>query len=153
MSTDLLGQLLSSLAGKGTGGLPAGQASGGGDVLKSIFDMLGGGAPGGQAPSRTSGGGLADLIRGFDKEGLGDLVSSWVGTGENKPVSPEQVGRGLGQARVQEAARQSGLPTETLLPMLASALPMIIDFLTPKGQVPDQSSLQQNLQALRSRLG
>lgn len=152
MSTDLLGQLLRSLAGKGTGALPAGQASGGGQVLESILDMLGG-APGGHAPARSSGGGLADLIRGFDKEGLGDLVSSWVGTGENKPVSPEQMGRGLGQARVQEAARQSGLPIETLLPVLVSALPMIIDYLTPKGQLPDQSSLQQNLHALRSRLG
>jgi uncharacterized protein YidB (DUF937 family) len=68
-------------------------------------------------------------------------------------VSPEQVGRGLGQARVQEAAKRSGLPMESLLPILAAALPVVIDALTPKGQVPDQPSLQQSLQALRSRLG
>ncbi len=152
MSIDLLGQLLKGLAGQGPGGQRGGQATGGGDVLGSILDMLGG-ASGGGTPSRTSGGGLADLIRGFDKEGLGDIMSSWIGTGENKPPSPEQLGRGLGPGRVQEAARQSGLPIETLLPMLASALPMIIDYLTPKGQVPDQSSLQASLKELRSRVG
>jgi uncharacterized protein YidB (DUF937 family) len=42
---------------------------------------------------------------------------------------------------------------ESLLPILAAALPVVIDALTPKGQVPDQPSLQQSLQALRSRLG
>lgn len=152
MSMDFFGQLLKGLAGKGTGGPPIGQAGAGGQVLESILDMLGG-APGGQPASRASGGGLADLLQGFDKEGLGELVSSWVGTGENKPVSPEQVGRGLGLARVQQAAQRSGLPMETLLPMLAAALPTIIDALTPKGQVPDQPSVQQGLQALRSRLG
>jgi uncharacterized protein YidB (DUF937 family) len=152
MSIDLLGQLLKGLAGQGPGGQRGGQATGGGDVLGSILDMLGG-ASGGAAPARTSGGGLADLIQGFDKEGLGDIMSSWIGTGENKQPSPEQMRRGLGPARVQEAARQSGLPVESLLPMLASALPMIIDFLTPKGQMPEQSSLQASLKELRSRLG
>jgi uncharacterized protein YidB (DUF937 family) len=153
MSMDLVGQLLKGLAGGAASGRPAGQAGASGEVIQSIFDMLSGGAQGGQVASRASGGGLADLIRGFDKEGLGELVSSWIGTGENKPVSPEQVGRGLGQARVQEAAKRSGLPMESLLPILAAALPVVIDALTPKGQVPDQPSLQQSLQALRSRLG
>jgi uncharacterized protein YidB (DUF937 family) len=153
MSVDLLGQLLKGLAGQGTGGRPAGQAGSGGQVLESILDMLGGGAQCGPAVSRGSGGGLANLIQGFDKEGLGELMSSWIGTGENKAVTPEQVGRGLGPARVQEVAQRSGLSMESLLPVLAAALPMVIDALTPKGQVPDQASLQQGLQALRSRLG
>ncbi len=150
MSIDLLGQLLKGLGG-GTSSRPASQAGAGGEAIQSIFDMLSG-AQGGQA-SRASEGGLSDLVRSFDKEGMGDLMSSWIGTGENKPATTDQVVRGLGPARVQEAAQRSGLPMERLLPLLAAALPVVIDALTPKGQVPDPPSLQENLQALRSRLG
>jgi uncharacterized protein YidB (DUF937 family) len=151
MSIDLIGQLLKGLGG-GTSGRPTSQASAGGEVIQSIFDMLSG-PQGGQGASHASGGGLADLVRSFDKEGLEDLMSSWVGTGENRPATSEQVVRGLGPARVQEAAQRSGLPMERLLPLLAAALPVVIDALTPKGQVPDQPSLQEGLQDLRGRLG
>jgi uncharacterized protein YidB (DUF937 family) len=159
MSIDLIGQLLKGLGG-GTSGRPTSQASAGGEVIQSIFDMLSGpqggqGASreGGQGASRASEGGLSDLVRSFDKEGLGDLMSSWIGTGENRAATSEQVVRGLGTARVQEAAQRSGLPMERLVPLLAAALPVVIDALTPKGQVPDQPSLQEGLQDLRGRLG
>ena len=153
MSMDVFGQLLKGLAGAGpTPDTP--RAQGGGDLLHSVFDMLGGG-PGsrGQATRETSGGGLSDIIRGFQEHGLGDAMSSWIGTGENQPVTPDQIRRGLGSERVQEVAQRSGLSMETVLPMLAAALPMVIDMLTPRGQVPDQAGLEQGLQGLRRRVG
>jgi uncharacterized protein YidB (DUF937 family) len=141
MSIDVFGQLMKGLGGR-IGGRPTSQAGAGGEAIESIFDML-------RAPE----GGLSDLVRTFDKEGLGDLMSSWIGTGENRPATSEQVVRGLGPARVQEAAQRSGLPMEHLLPLLAAALPLVIDALTPKGEVPDAPSLQDSLQDLRRRLG
>jgi uncharacterized protein YidB (DUF937 family) len=151
MSMDVFGQLLKGLSGR-TGGRPTSQAGAGGEVIQSIFDMLSG-PQGSQAASRASEGGLSDLVRSFDKEGLGDLMSSWISTGENRSATSEQVVRGLGPARVQEAAQRSGLSMERLLPLLAAALPVVIDALTPKGEVPDAPTLQEDLQNLRSRLG
>jgi uncharacterized protein YidB (DUF937 family) len=148
---DLFGQLLKGLAGAGTSAPAAPPAKGGSDVLSSIFDMLGTGqSRGSQA---TSGGGLTDLIKGFQDQGMGDVISSWIGTGENRTVTPDQVRQGLGKERVQEVAQRSGLSMESVLPMLAAALPVVIDALTPKGQVPDQASLNQGVQGLRNRLG
>jgi uncharacterized protein YidB (DUF937 family) len=151
MSMDLFGQLLKGLAGTGTSGPAAPPAKGGNDVLSSIFDMLGAGQ-GGASPT-ASAGGLTDLVKGFQDQGLGDVISSWIGTGENRTVTPDQVRQGLGKDRVQEVAQRSGLSMETVLPMLAAALPVVIDALTPKGQVPDQASLNQGVQSLRRRLG
>jgi uncharacterized protein YidB (DUF937 family) len=153
MSTDLLGTLLKGLAGGGASGETGGRAGGG--VLESVLDMLG--APGAD-PSASStqarpGGALGDLINGFQNAGMGDIVSSWIGTGSNMPVSPEQIERGLGRERVERAAQQSGLSLEALLPVLAAALPTVIDALTPKGEVPEQASLRKGLESLRSRLG
>jgi uncharacterized protein YidB (DUF937 family) len=141
MSIDIFGQLLRGLGGR-TSGRPTSQAGAGAEVIESIFDML-------RAPQ----GGLSDLVRSFDKEGLGDLMSSWIATGENRSATSEQVVRGLGPERVQEAAQRSGLPMERLLPLLAAALPVVIDALTPKGEVPDAPSLQESLHDLRRRLG
>jgi uncharacterized protein YidB (DUF937 family) len=157
MSMDVFGQLLKGLAGAGTDTSAtqmAPQQPGGTDLLHSIFDMLGGGQGGArQAAQETSGGGLSDIIRGFQDRGMGDVVSSWIGTGENQAVTPDQVQQGLGRERVQQAAQRSGLSMEAVLPMLAAALPMVIDALTPKGEVPDQVALQQGLQGLRRRVG
>jgi uncharacterized protein YidB (DUF937 family) len=154
MSMDVFGQLLKGLAGGGAGG-PDGAAdapdSGVSSVMRGVFDMLG---DQGSGPTvGNTGGGLQDLIRGFQNRGMGDVVSSWIGTGDNMPITPDQVQQGLGRDRAQQMAQRSGMSLEALLPMLATALPMVIDMLTPKGQVPDGSSLQQSLQSLRGRLG
>ena len=79
-----------------------------------------------RGPRRTSSG----------KAGLGDAVSSWVATGPNKPVDPNALGAALGPDKVQQLAGQSGLDVGALLPVLAAALPTVIDAITPDGQVP-----------------
>jgi uncharacterized protein YidB (DUF937 family) len=150
---DLLEQLL-----KGLGGAQAGQGGQGGNaaVLRGIFDMLAGGQrgqPGPGVPGPQPSSGLDDLIRGFRDKGLGDVIDSWVGTGNNRPIAPDQLERGLGQERVREMAGRSGLSLESLLPLLVTALPAIIDALTPRGQVPQPSALDEQLRSLRNRLG
>ena len=104
------------------GGLTSGQ--GGGDIVGAI-----GGLVGGQ-------GGLQGLIDTLGKGGLDDIAKSWVSTGGNKNVDPQQLGQALGPDKVNQLSAQSGLSVEMLLPLLASALPAIIDALTPDGQVP-----------------
>jgi uncharacterized protein YidB (DUF937 family) len=109
-------------------------ASGGGlgDLLKG---GLGGLLAGGGAAS-ILGGGLNELIKQFQQRGLGDAADSWVGTGPNKAVTPNDLANALGADQINAMMRQSGLSRDELLEGLSRHLPQIVDELTPGGQVP-----------------
>ena len=87
-------------------------------------------------------GGLGGLVEQFRRGGLEDLIRSWIGTGANKPISPDQLQLALGPERVDELANDTGLPRQDLLSQLTRLLPEIIDKLTPKGQLPAQEQLR-----------
>lgn len=84
----------------------------------------------------ASKGGVEGLISSLRAGGLGGVVDSWVSTGANVPVEPQQLGAALGPDTVNQLSAKTGLSIETLLPLLAAFLPMIIDHLTPDGQIP-----------------
>jgi uncharacterized protein YidB (DUF937 family) len=86
-------------------------------------------------------GGLSGLVQQFHDKGLGGLMSSWVGTGQNLPISAEQIQHVLGSAQVKELAAKAGISPETASSHLAQLLPTLVDKLTPNGQVPESSSL------------
>jgi uncharacterized protein YidB (DUF937 family) len=86
-------------------------------------------------------GGLSGLVQQFHDKGLGGLVSSWVGTGQNLPISAEQIQHVLGSEQVKELAAKAGISPETASSHLAQLLPTLVDKLTPNGQVPESSSL------------
>lgn len=81
-------------------------------------------------------GGLGGLISAFQAKGMGGIISSWVGTGENQPVSGDQVASALGSERVDEIAGKLGVSADKVKAGLASVLPVVIDKLTPDGKVP-----------------
>jgi uncharacterized protein YidB (DUF937 family) len=81
-------------------------------------------------------GGVDGLISTLRTGGLGSVVDSWISTGSNQPVDPQQLGAALGPDSTQQLAAKTGLSVEALLPLLATFLPMIIDHLTPGGQLP-----------------
>jgi len=89
-------------------------------------------------------GGLGGLIQTFHQKGLGDVVNSWVGTGQNQPISPDQVHSALGSDTVQQLASNAGVSTETATSSLSQMLPMFMDKLTPNGQIPQQGNLMQS---------
>ena len=109
--------------GKMLGGVTGG-TSGSGDIAGAIGGLVGGE------------GGLGGLVGQLQQGGLGDAVSSWVGTGPNKQVDPGALGAALGPEKVQAVADQAGIDVGALLPMLAGVLPTVVDALTPDGQVP-----------------
>ncbi len=94
-------------------------------------------------------GGLSGLVETLKSKGLGDAVSSWIGTGQNQPVSADQIERALGSERVQEIAQKVGIPKEQISSGLATLLPQIIDRLTPKGKLPEGSSLEEGVDAIK----
>ena len=86
-------------------------------------------------------GGLAGLVQSFHEKGLGSLVQSWVGTGQNMPISADQISHVLGGEQVKQLAASAGISPDAAGSTLAKLLPMLIDHATPSGQVPQQSNL------------
>jgi uncharacterized protein YidB (DUF937 family) len=98
-------------------------------------------------------GGLSGLVQQFHDKGLGSLVGSWVGTGQNLPISADQIQHVLGSDQVKELAAKAGISPEAASSHLAQLLPMLVDKLTPNGQVPETSSLLQSGLGMLKGLG
>ncbi|HEY3295635.1 MAG TPA: YidB family protein [bacterium] len=97
-----------------------------GGVAESVLGMI-----------KSKAGGLGDLVEQFKSKGLGETVSSWVGTGENKPISPAQVTQALGKDQVEGIATKLGISTDEAAAKLSEVLPKVVDKLTPTGSVAD----------------
>ncbi|WP_157039549.1 YidB family protein [Aquincola tertiaricarbonis] len=134
-----------------------GQGAQGGGLGGALGGMLGGGHGGGQADllrivalvlsqvgqqgGPGTGGGLGALVEQFTRSGLGDVVSSWVGTGANQPVSPGQLGQVFGDDLLGRLTQQTGLSQGDLLSQLSQVLPQAVDQMTPQGQLPADGGL------------
>jgi uncharacterized protein YidB (DUF937 family) len=86
-------------------------------------------------------GGLGGLLDKLQRSGLGDTTSSWVGSGQNKPVSPGQLGPALGPDIIKTLAQRSGLSEEEITKQLSQILPGVVDKLTPRGRLPTLAEL------------
>ena len=139
----LLDSVIGALAGGGTQGPAAGDGGQGallGIVLGMLTNRSGGDAGAASGMSGNGGiGGLGDLLAKFQQAGLGDAAASWVGTGQNLPVSGEQVEGALGSDLLSQIARQIGLPQGEVAGHLSQMLPQVVDRLTPNGQLPEGS--------------
>ncbi|NUS21768.1 MAG: YidB family protein [Mesorhizobium sp.] len=81
-------------------------------------------------------GGLGGLLDKLKDAGHGNVADSWVGTGQNQPINPGDLGSALGPAVIREIAQRAGMNEQELLQQLSTALPGIVDKLTPNGQIP-----------------
>lgn len=128
-------------------GQAAGGMLGGGNanpLVKAIVSLL---------DKNSSIGGLEGLIQSFQRNGLTDIVNSWVGTGQNLPISSDQIKQGLGSDLVGQLASKTGLSADAASSQLANLLPGLIDKLTPDGNVPAGGLLEQGLNLLKGKLG
>ncbi|RNC73257.1 MAG: DUF937 domain-containing protein [Desulfuromonadales bacterium] len=134
--------LFDEIAGKAKEmlGGAGGETSG---LLKGVMEMLGSGQAGG----------LQGLVQSFQQKGLGDIISSWVGTGQNLPISPDQMKEGLGSDLIQNLAAKAGVSPEEASAKLAEHLPGFIDKLTPDGTIPEGGLLEKGLEFLKGKLG
>ena len=116
------------------------------DQLGSAGGMLGGQgqAGGGQAGAmaaivqmlQSRPGGIAGVLSSFEQGGLGAVAQSWIGGGQNQPVSPDQVSGALGPDAVGDVASRLGVSHEEAAGHLSQLLPQIMDHLSPGGQAP-----------------
>jgi uncharacterized protein YidB (DUF937 family) len=117
-------------------------------LLDLAGQLLGGGQQGGNATLMSAvlqmvnnhPGGLPGLVSAFQEQGLGGVVSSWVGTGTNEAVAPQQVQSVVGDSQIEDVAAKLGISKEDASAKIAQLLPGIIDHLTPNGQVPSSGS-------------
>jgi uncharacterized protein YidB (DUF937 family) len=123
-----------------------------GALLASGVLFRGGGAgqPATTGPQSTSNegaggllGGLGGLLEKLQQGGLGNVTNSWIGSGQNQPVSPNQVGSALGPNIIKTLAQQSGLSEDELTKQLSQVLPGVVDKLTPNGRLPTLAELSQ----------
>ncbi len=87
------------------------------------------------------GGGFSGFLDKFRNAGMGDLVSSWISTGDNTPLSGAQVETALGSGAIDSISKQSGIDRATAAGALGGVIPGVIDALTPDGVEPDEQTL------------
>lgn len=141
-----LGELLGGLTGSRTQGGGAGLLTA---LLPLVVGMLANRAGSGNAMT----GGLEGLLRQFQNAGLGQQAASWVSTGENLPISADDLERVLGRDQLSQIAAQAGVPEAQASGGLASLLPEFVNQLTPQGQLPAQGELDDALSSLKRSLG
>ena len=95
-------------------------------------------------------GGLGGLVEQFAAKGLGDLVNSWVSTGDNLPATPAQIQKGLGSDMISQLGAQVGLSPDAVTSSLSELLPQIVDKLTPGGKVQEEDIMSQGADLLKS---
>jgi uncharacterized protein YidB (DUF937 family) len=121
------------------GGLPGGLAGGLGGLLQGgLGSLLGGGSTG-----SVLSGGLNDLLKQLEQGGQGDVAKSWVGTGPNKTIAPDDLANALGSDRINQLMQVSGMSRNDLLNGLSQHLPGVVDQLTPGGRVPTDQEAEQ----------
>ena len=107
----------------------------------SMLDGLLGGAVGAEMATVVNSfiqqhGGVQGIVSQLEQQGLGPTVHSWVGTGPNQPISPDQVHQVFGSGMISQIAAKAGMNPQELAQKLAQVLPTAIDKMTPGGQVP-----------------
>lgn len=112
-------------------------------LFDDISRMTGGGGIAGQLMGvldQHGISGVSGIVQQFEQSGLGDHAASWVGNGENLPVSADQVRQALGNPVVESIAGKFGIDTNQAAQLISQHLPAAVDQATPDGQVPDEST-------------
>ena len=119
---DLAGQALSGALSGGSGGGQSG-------MLGAALEML-----------NNHPGGIAGLAQAFQQNGLGGIAQSWIGNGENSPVSADQIQNVLGSDMLKSFAEKAGISPDMASGSLAEMLPGLVDKLTHNGQAPAEGT-------------
>ena len=108
-----------------------------GGILKSLQGGGGGDLMGGLQALLGKAGGLQGLLAQLQQSGLDDQVKSWIGSGENKQVSAQQIQQALGDDELEVVAEKAGVSKEEAASGIADKLPQLVDKLSPDGKLPD----------------
>ena len=122
-----MSDIFGSILGSALRGLAGGQGGTGplSDVLSQVL-------------GKTDLGSIGGLLQQLQQSGLGAQVASWLGNGENLPISVDQLKSALGDQRLRQLATQLGLPVDQVLDQLSQHLPGAVDHMSPNGTLEEQ---------------
>lgn len=112
------------------------------DLMSTVLNLIGGQQDG-----------LSGFVQQFASKGLGDVAQSWVSTGKNLPISPDQLQSVLGSDVVKGLAEKLGLNSSLLATQLSNLIPQAVDKLTPEGKIPEGDILSQGMNLLSGLFG
>jgi uncharacterized protein YidB (DUF937 family) len=81
-------------------------------------------------------GGLTAVVAKLQQAGLGDQVKSWIGNGQNLPITADQLRQVLGSDTVKQLAAKYNIPVDQISEVLAQQLPAAVDHASPDGKLP-----------------
>jgi uncharacterized protein YidB (DUF937 family) len=102
-------------------------------VLGNLGGLLGGASAG-----SVLSGGLRDIVERFTQSGHASAADSWVKTGPNQPLQPQQIEQAIGPEVLDTLAQRTGLSRDELLSRLTRDLPAAVDKFTPDGRLPTE---------------
>ena len=117
----LLGSVMGGMMG---GGTSAQNAQGASPLIQMALQML------------QQNGGIEGVLAKLQQAGMGQQAQSWIGTGQNMPISADALSNIFGHGQLAQMAQQLGLPTDQAAGALAQTLPNVVDQMTPNGQIP-----------------
>ena len=127
---------LAEMLGSGAASGPGRPGAGGGQQQGGLGGLLGG--VGGAGVGGLLSGGLGELVERFRQTGHGEVADSWVGTGPNREIAPNQLEQAIGPDVLATLSQQTGLSREELLSRLSRDLPQAVDKYTPEGRIPSE---------------
>ena len=86
-------------------------------------------------------GGLGGLLEKLQQSGHGEVTKSWIGSGQNQPISPGSLGSALGPSIIKALAEKTGVSEQEVTAQLSQLLPGLVDKLTPQGRLPTHDEL------------
>ena len=118
----ILGSMMGGMTGNST------SAQGGNPMLMMALRML------------QQNGGIEGLLAKFQQAGMGQQAQSWIGTGQNMPITPDALSQILGHGQMSQIAQQMGISPDEAAGGLSQALPHVVDQMTPGGQIPEEQN-------------
>jgi len=98
----------------------------------------------------SSSGGLQGITAKLTSSGMGKQVQSWIGHGDNQPISGSEVQQAVDKGALDQMAQQAGMTPDEAADQVAEALPQMVDQATPQGKMPAEDPFSKGLNALKS---
>lgn len=108
-------------------------------MLENAISSHAGGLSGLMSQAFANFGGLDGIINQLNEAGLGPKVNSWLGKGDNMPLTADEISSVLGSAQLQELATKLGVPMDQVAHVLAQHLPSAVDQASPNGVLVSQN--------------
>ena len=96
---------------------------------------------------------MGSLMSKLTEGGLGEQVKSWMGDGENAPVSADQLKAALGEDQIAAASEKMGIDSDSAAQKFSEALPDLTDKFSSGGSLLDASGLAEKLGGASSVVG